>query len=337
MKQRGVALLLVLSVTLLMSTMVLTAYFYLTDTFYFVANSKQNQSEKKVLLGSEDFFLKNIIEKMPAKLHFETIASLLLTSVSVIRINNIDIHYKLIDRTNCFNVNTLHYNRSYINKNDYIYPWLVLKYLFQLNNITSTVLNELIVDFNHANQTNSKQNNINNEYSHSILAIKNALLVGDSIGDLLNINNEDFLKITPFLCYRNDTKLLINVNMLDVKHSQLLQAIFMNEISEGDITKAISFKYNNEFENVESFFEFIVNNATINIDKINEIRNINGLKFLHNEYYFSSIFRLESKRGGNQLMSLFHVNEKNIIVLQRRLSFSEEYKESKFPSNNTSY
>ncbi|MDR5018406.1 type II secretion system protein GspK [Yersinia rochesterensis] len=337
MKQRGVALLLVLSVILLMSTMVFTAYFYLNDTFYFVANSERNKSEKNLLLGSEGFFLKNIIEKMPTKLHFEAISSLLLTSKSVIKINNRDVRYKLIDRTNCFNVNTLRYNNSYINKDDYIYHWLVLKYLFQLNNITSTVLNELIMDFNHASQDNSKQNNINNEHSYSILAIRNALLVGDSIGDLLNINDEDFLKIIPFLCYRNDTKLLINVNMLDVNHIQLLQAIFMNEISESDITKAISFKYNNEFENVESFFDFLVNNATVNIDKINEIRNIDGLSFLHNEYYFSSIFRLESKGGGHQLMSLFHVNEKDIIVLQRRLSFSEEYQESRFPSNNTSY
>ncbi|CNH62070.1 general secretion pathway protein K [Yersinia thracica] len=337
MKQRGIALLLVLSVVLLMSTMVFTAYFYLTDMFYFVANSEHHQSKKKLLLGSERFFLKNIVKKILTKTNFETIPSMLLTSDSVIRINNRDVYYKLIDRTNCFNVNTLHYNFNYINKDDYIYPWLVLKYLFQLNNITSTVLNEIIMNFNHANKLNEKQSNINKEYSPSLLAIRKALLVGDSIGDLFNINYEDFLKITPFLCYRNDTTLLININILEVKHRQLLQAIFMNEINEDDITKAISFKSNNKLDNVESFFEFIVNNSTINIDKMNKIRNINGLRFSHDEYYFSSIFRLKSKGGAHQLMSLFHVKEKDIAVLQRRLSFSEEYKESRFPSNNTSY
>lgn len=335
MKQRGVALLLVLSVTLLMSLMVSIAYFYLIDMFYFVANSQLNQSNKRLLLSSEDVLLKNIIEKISNKVSFEAIPSMLLTSESVIRVNNRDVHYKIIDKTNCFNVNTLHYNLSYINNDDYIYPWLVLKYLLQLNNIQSTVLNEIIMDFNHAYQDSSKQRNINNGYSHSILAIRNALLVGDSIGSLLNIDDEDFLKIIPFLCYRNDTTLLININTLEAKHSPLLQAIFMNEINEIDINKLILFKYNNKLEIIESFFDFIVTNSIIDINNMNKIRDINRLRFLHDEYYFLSIFRLESKGGVHQLMSLFHMNEKDVTVLQRRLSFSEEYKKSRFPSINT--
>ncbi|CNH27206.1 type II secretion system protein GspK [Yersinia kristensenii] len=335
MKQRGVALLLVLSVTLLMSTMVSIAYFYLIDMLYFVANSQLNQSNKRLLLSSEDVFLKNIVEKMLNKASFETIPSMLLTSESVIRINNRDVHYKIIDRTNCFNVNTLHYNLSYINNDDYIYPWLVLKYLLQLNDIQSTVLNEIIMELNHAYQANSKKININSGYGHSVLAIRNALLVGDSIGSLLNIDDEDFLKIVPFLCYRNDTTLLVNINTLKAKHSPLLQAIFMNEINESDINKAILFKSNNKFETIDSFFDFIVTNSIIDINKMNKIRDINRLKFLHDEYYFSSIFRLESKGGVHQLMSLFHMNEKDVTVLQRRLSFSEEYKKSRFPSINT--
>ncbi|MBW5817682.1 general secretion pathway protein GspK [Yersinia kristensenii] len=335
MKQRGVALLLVLSVTLLMSTMVSIAYLYLIDMLYFVANSQLNQSNKRLLLSSEDVLLKNIIEKISSKVSFEAIPSMLLTSESVIRINNRDVHYKIIDKTNCFNVNTLHYNLSYINNDDYIYPWLVLKYLLQLNNIQSTVLNEIIMDFNHAYQDSLKQRNINNGYSHSILAIRNALLVGDSIGSLLNIDDEDFLKIIPFLCYRNDTTLLININTLEAKHSLLLQAIFMNEINESDINKLILFKYNNKLETIESFFDFIVTNSIIDINNMNKIRGINRLRFLHDEYYFLSIFRLESKGGVHQLMSLFHMNEKDVTVLQRRLSFSEEYKKSRFPSINT--
>ncbi len=56
MKQRGAALLLVLSSILLMSTMVSTTYLYLSNMVYFVGDSRTKQDDKQLLLGSEVFF-----------------------------------------------------------------------------------------------------------------------------------------------------------------------------------------------------------------------------------------------------------------------------------------
>lgn len=56
-KQRGAALLLVLSGILLMSTMVSTTYLYLSNMLYFVGDSRTKQDDKQLLLGSEGVFL----------------------------------------------------------------------------------------------------------------------------------------------------------------------------------------------------------------------------------------------------------------------------------------
>ncbi|HHL2560526.1 TPA: type II secretion system protein GspK [Yersinia enterocolitica] len=312
MKQRGIALLLVLSSVLLMSTIVSTTYLYLSDMLNFVGDSRTKQDEKQLLLASEDFFLNNIIKEIFTDGDFGRVYIRLLTSPTTIRIKNKKIYYSLIDRTSCFNVNTLYDYFSNTNKNNGYYPWLVLKNILQLNNITSPILNKVMIVLvkDLSNAPNSDR--IDREF----LAIAQALQLGNSIDKLLNISSENFSHIAPLLCSRNDNTLFINVNMLDVKNSKLMQAIFMNEITENDIYKAILSKPVQGWKTGESFFQFIANNSEVSIDRINELKKVDILKFSHNEYYFSSNFQIE--KGDSQLMSLFHVRENTITVLQRR-------------------
>lgn len=308
-KQRGAALLLVLSGILLMSTMVSTTYLYLSNMLYFVGDSRTKQDDKQLLLGSEGVFFNNIAKEILNREGFGGAYSKLLTSPSAISINNRDVYYSLIDRTSCFNINTLYDSFSNMNKYNKYYPWLVLDNILQLNNIVSSVSNKLMTIFI---QYPSNLDHIDSFF----LAIGQAFQRGNSIDKILNISSESFLYIAPLICSGNDNKLLINVNMLNAKSSYLVQAIFMNEITGSDMYKVILSKPAQGWLTVESFFEFLANNSSVDIDRINELKNVEMLKFSNNEYYFSSNFKVDN--GDSQLMSLFHVKGNTISVLHRR-------------------
>lgn len=277
---------------------------------YFVGNSIAKQDDKQLLLGSEGFFLNNIAKEILNGEDFGGTYSKLLTSNSAISINNRDVYYSLIDRTSCFNVNTLY--DSFGNMNNKYYPWLVLDNILQLNNTVSSVINKLMTMFAQYPADASDLDRIDRDF----LTIGQAFLRGNSIDKILNISSESFLYIAPLVCSRNDNKLLINVNMLNAKSSYLLQAIFMNEITGSDVYKVILSKPAQGWLTVESFFESLANNSSVDIDRINELKNVEMLKFSNNEYYFSSNFKVDN--GDSQLMSLFHVKGNTITVLHRR-------------------
>ncbi|WP_174848554.1 type II secretion system protein GspK [Yersinia artesiana] len=312
MKQRGIALLLVLPSVLLMSTMLSTSYLYLSEMLFFIGDSRKKQDEKQLLLGSEYVFLNEISKDILIDGGFSGVYFRLLSSPGTIRVNNKDVHYSLIDRTNCLNVNALYNYFINMNKNNEYYPWLVLKNILHLNNITSSVLNEIMMVFvqDRSDAFNS------NRIDRGFLAIQRTLQIGDSIDKLLNISSENFSHIAPLLCSRNDNTLLINVDMLDFNKVKLMQAIFMNEITENEMHKTILSKPAQGWGTVESFFEFLEKNSGVGIDRINELKKVDMLKFSHNEYYFSSNFKIE--KGDLQLMSLFQVRRGVITVLQRR-------------------
>ncbi len=310
MKQRGIALLLVLSSILLMSTMISATYLYLSNIIYFVGNSITKQDDKQLLLGSEGIFINNIAKEILNGEDFGGTYSKLLTSNSAISINNRDVYYSLIDRTSCFNVNTLY--DSFGNMNNKYYPWLVLDNILQLNNTVSSVINKLMTMFAQYPADASDLDRIDRDF----LTIGQAFQRGNSIDKILNISSESFLYIAPLVCSRDDNKLLINVNMLNAKSSYLLQAIFMNEITGSDVYKVILSKPAQGWLTVESFFESLANNSSVDIDRINELKNVEMLKFSNNEYYFLSNFKVDN--GDSQLMSLFHVKGNTITVLHRR-------------------
>lgn len=284
---------------------------------YFSERNKIKQSEKLLLLSSEDVFFNNIIKEFLTAKGFDDIYSRLSTSPTAIRINNNNVYYSLIDRTSCFNISTLYSYFNNIDKNDRNYPWLVLKNIFELNNITSPVINKVMMMFTQYSSGKFDLDNIDQE----LLAIEQDFMMDKPIDKLLNISDKSLSRITPLLCSRNDNTLLVNINMLDMNNSKLVQGIFMNEITESDIYKVISSKPDQGWMSVESFFELLTNNSAIDIDKINELRKVKMLKFSHDEYYFSSSFRIDS--GSYQLMSLFHVKENKITVLQRRFFYNE--------------
>lgn len=312
MKQKGIALLLVLSSIMLMSLMISTTYLYLSDMIYFSESNKIKQSEKLLLLSSEDVFFNNVIKEFLTTKDFGDIYSRLSTSPTAIRINNSNVYYSLIDRTSCFNISALYGYFNNIDKNDRDYPWLVLKNILELNNITSPVINKVMMMFTQYSSSKFDLDNVDQE----LLAIEQDFLMDKPIDKLLNISDENLSRIAPLLCSRNDNTLLININMLDVNNRKLVQSIFMNEITESDIYRVILSKPAQGWISVESFFEFLENNSAIDIDKINKLRRVKMLKFSHDEYYFSSNFKIDN--SSSQLMSLFHVKENKITVLQRR-------------------
>ncbi|WP_181952686.1 type II secretion system protein GspK [Yersinia canariae] len=318
MQQRGIALLLVLSTILLMSIMLSTTYFYLSETIFWVGNSKKRQFEKHLLLGAEDVFSNFYFKKYSTQEYLVEFSDLFVNSQNIIMLNNKEISYRLIDMTNCFNVNTINYYSTNIDNNA-LYPWLVLKYILQLNNITSSVLNKIITNFAHSSPADSILGSIAHEH-HSL---ENYLQLNNSIDKSLNIGDEFFLQIAPLFCSRIDNTLLININMLEDKHSKLIQAVLMNEINESDTSKILLSKPDKGWVTVESFLDFLLKSSFVDTDMINKLLENRILYFTHDEYYFISVFKLGMEGEDYQLTSLFHVKGKDITVLRRRFSFNE--------------
>lgn len=318
MQQRGIALLLVLSTILLMSIMLSTTYFYLSETIFFVGNSKKRQFEKHLLLGAEDVFSNFYFKKYSTKEYLVGFSDLFINSKNIIMLNNKEISYRLIDMTNCFNINTINYHSTNIDNNA-LYPWLVLKYILQLNNITSSVLNKIITNFAHSSPADSILGSMPHEH-HSL---EHYLQLNNSIDKSLNIGDEVFLQLAPLFCSRIDNTLLININMLEDKHSKLIQAVLMNEINESDTSKILLSKPDKGWVTVESFLDFLLKSSFVDTDMINKLLENRILYFTHDEYYFISVFKLGMEGEDYQLTSLFHVKGKDITVLRRRFSFNE--------------
>ncbi|MGE4801763.1 general secretion pathway protein GspK [Yersinia hibernica] len=318
MQQRGIALLLVLSTVFLISIMLSTTYFYLSDAILVGEKSKRRQFEKQLLLGAESILLNFILKKSSTKEYSIDLAELLLNPLNIIRLDDQEISYRLIDMTNCFNVNTLNYYSDSID-NNVLYPWLVLRNILQLNKITSSELNEIIEKLNNHLPANPSLMSI--EYDHNYMG--DSLQLSNSINKLLNINDVDFLKIAPLFCSRQDNTLLININMLEFTHGKLVQAVLMNTINESDTSKLILSKPDKGWETVELFFNFIVKKSAVDINKVNLLLENRMLNFSHDEFYFMSTFKLVKEDGNYQLISFFHGKGKNITVLRRRLISNE--------------
>ena len=315
--QQGFALLLVLCAVLFMSAIVSIIYSNIYDMYYLVEGNKRKQFEKHLLLASEELILKEINQIIKNKTHSDNILPILSTLPGVIKVNNRMVHYELIENTNCFNIKTINSDLERVNYG--VYLWMVFKYILQLNNVTHKLSNSRMLDFNY--EINVQNDYIGGMGDYLTLGTENTLVTGYLSDYLINISDVDLLKITPFLCYRNDDVLLININTLEFKHSKLLQSILINMISEDDVTKLISSKPSGGWTSVEFFFEYMIKNTAINSDNVDRLKNISVLKFTHNKYYFSSVFKLDN--GSYQLRSTFYVNNNGVTVVQRRFNFSE--------------
>ncbi|OWF77515.1 hypothetical protein B4900_16385 [Yersinia rohdei] len=190
-------------------------------------------------------------------------------------INRKNIDVALIEVGNCFNINTLQHSLSKENAKNKAYPWWVLKNILQLENRPSLYLNEIIMDSEFFFKTNHKSDYDDIEL---IIKIKQELLVDDFVESLLKV--DEFFSIHHYICSRNDDKLLINVNMLEARHTKLIQAIFFHVLNEVDITKIILSKPENGWSSVTHFFESIMNDTTIDIDDVLKIINLEILSFL---------------------------------------------------------
>ena len=321
--QQGFALLLVLCAILFMSAIISITYRNLYDFYYFVENNKNKQFDKQLLLASERLFLKEFNKVNTKEVHSNNILTSLSALPETIKLNNRVVHYRLVENTNCFNVKTLNSDFNRVNKDDVIYLWIVFKYILQFNDLTYQSPGSRMRDFDFSSEINFHHDYIGGIDDSLMPGAENTLAAGYLSDYLINISDVDLLKITPFLCYRNDDVLLININMLELKHSKLLQSILMDMIDEDDVTKLISSKPAGGWTSVNFFFEYMAKNTAIDSDNIDRLKNILVLKFTHDKYYFSSIFKLANNNGSYQLRSTFYVNDKGVTVVRRRFSSSE--------------
>lgn len=312
MEQRGIALLLVLCVLLLMSVMVTISSDYWVEMYYLTEKEKKEKENKWLLLAAERFFLNDMIKTVSND-------NFMINKSANIIINRKNIDVALIEVGNCFNINTLQYSLSKENAKNKAYPWWVLKNILQLENRPSSYLNEIIMDSAFFFKTNHKSDHDDIEL---IFKIKQELLVDDFVESILKID-EFFFNTSPIFCSRNDDKLLINVNMLEARHTKLIQAIFLHVLNEVDITKIILSKPENGWSSVTHFFESIMNDTTIDIDDVLKIINLEMLNFSHDEYHFLSNFKVSDKYISHQLKSHFYIKNKKITLLDRRFSIGE--------------
>lgn len=312
MKQRGIALLLVLCILLLMSAMVKISSYYWSEIYYITEKIKNSNSRRWLLLGAEEIFLQEMTVNISSKQLINNISLAIRTSPNFMVINDSYIDFNLIEQVNCFNINALQYFSTDDKSLNTVYPWLVLKKVLQLQNITSMTLNAIGINDDDFFNVNHKVNDVS----------VNAALTEILASNLFNVDRFISDKSSIF-CSRNDDKLLINVNLLEVEQSWLVQAMLLNVINEAVITRAILARPVNGWSSVKDFFDFIFNDLNIDAEDMHKLRNIIVSNFSHDEYYFSSIFRSGGDNVSYQLISLFKVKDNHISILERRFSVGE--------------
>lgn len=306
------ALLLVLCILLLMSTMVTISSYYWFDIYYITEKIKNSNSRRWLLLGAEEIFLQQMTGNLSDKKLMNNISLAIQASPNFMVINDNYINLSLVEQVNCFNINALQYFTINDKSFNTVYPWLVLKRILQLENIASMTLNDVEINDDDFLNVNYKINDVG----------VNALLSEILENNLFNVDRFISDKSSIF-CSRNDDRLLININLLEVRQSKLVQAMLLNMINEAVITRAILSRPVNGWSSAKEFFDFIFNDSNIDAEDMHKLRKIIVSSFSHDEYYFSSIFRSDGNNVSYQLISLFKVKESHISVLERRFSVGE--------------
>ncbi|CNC61396.1 general secretion pathway protein K [Yersinia frederiksenii] len=311
-EQRGIVLLLVLCILLLMSGIVTMSSYYWSDIYYIAGEIKKSNSKRWLLLGAEDTFLKRMTKVISNNKLTNDILPIIISSSDFMEINDNYINFSFIEQINCFNINALQYSTVNDKLLNIIYPWLVFKNILQLKNTTEISINNMDLNDNYYFYENHKINE-----SHMISVFP------DLLANELLENDKFYFDMSSIFCSRNDDKLLININMLEVKHSKLIQAILLNVINDSVISAAILSKPVNGWSSVKEFFDFIISNSGVVTEDVHKLRDIIAYNFTHDEYYFSSIFRTNANAGYYQLISLFRIKNNEVIILERRFSIGE--------------
>ncbi|CNL13676.1 general secretion pathway protein K [Yersinia frederiksenii] len=306
------ALLLVLCILLLMSGMVTVSSYYWLEIYYIAEKIKDSNSRRWLLLGAEEIFLQQMTGNLSDNKLMNNISLAIQASPNFMVINDNYINLSLVEQVNCFNINALRYFSINDKSFNTVYPWLVLKRILQLENIASMTLNDVEINDDDFLNVNYKINDIR----------VNALLSEILENNLFNVDRFISDKSSIF-CSRNDDRLLININLLEVRQSKLVQAILLNIINEAVITRAILSRPVNGWSNVKEFFDFIFNYSNIDGEDMHKLRKIIVSNFSHDEYYFSSIFRSDGDNVSYQLISVFKVKDSQVSILERRYSVDE--------------
>ncbi|RXA95238.1 type II secretion system protein GspK [Yersinia sp. 2105 StPb PI] len=323
MRQRGIALLLVLCILFLMSIIAMTSSLYLSELYYLTERLKKKKYERWLLLGVEGIFLDYIVKNISNDnvIHSSPINSFFFSELK--KINNINADFKLIEQSNCFNLNLLKYSPIDGNAIDGIYPWLVFKNILQSQNLKYSTLNKIT---HHIDEGFKNKYPLDEGYINSIVNVNKKPLSYDLVFSLFE-NEEDLSNMSSILCSRSDSTLLININMLELRHGSLLKAIFLNKIDEEEIANAILAKPDGGWDSTIDFFELIINNSTKNTSELQRIKDTITPILSHDEYYFSIIFTLPSKDSHYQLMSLFYVKNRDAFIIDRRFNIRDESNE----------
>lgn len=323
--QHGAALLLVLSILLLISAMAFTSLYHWSDLYNLFKISEIRKSQKWILLEIEGEMLNRIIGPLLNSKYIGDELGHSLTHPKTIKINENDIYYNLVDRTNCLNIYSIKYKSC--NNTVESYARTVFKNMLINSGGGKEEINNIMEYISGFINRDCCENNKYNIYTGSILRPKYTNSNDDLAVFLPDYSNKLLLQLTPLICTRNDNVLLVNINTLEIQHAKLVQAMLMNTLSEEDIVRIILSKPATGWGNVESFFDSMLNNSVVAINDRQKIRDISMSNFATDEYFISLSFGLDGKDEYYQLSNFLHIKKKQVTVLQRMYGIGEPYNE----------
>lgn len=323
--QYGIALLLVLSIILLMSGMAFTSNYYWSDMYALFDINERRKLQQWILLENEGEMSKEIISEVLHPKGRSNDLARFFSHPRAIKINESHVYYRVIDKTNCFNIYS--FNNNLCKNKTQPYSWRVFKNLLMGAGGAMSDVNNILDDISYLLKQNCCEELNTNIQATSVSSIKLDSFKNNLANYLSSHDYEFLLKIVPLICTRNDNTLLINVNALEVEQSKLIQAMFMNIISEEDIINTILAKPVNGWGSIESFFESILSNSMIAIDDIQKVKEVVMSSFSIDEYFITLDFWLDDKNEYYHLTNFLHVKNEEITVLQRRYGIGEPYDE----------
>lgn len=318
MKQRGIALLIILFILLLMSIPAININQNWLHIFFMTATLQVQQQDKWILLGAE-----TVLRKLLISVKNNSNIQQWVNKKQYIYLDDAIISVNLFNDSACFNINAL-YNSNFDEKiQESYHPEEVFKNLLIYNGVHHQKANEimsLILNRKRSNNSrlNKKQKQSNNNKVKLAPVITNRLFQDiTELRMLPYIDKYIFNRLKGILCALPDDK--FNINTLNPLHSQLLVSFFPKIIDKARALEIINMKPTSGWHNVDAFIDHLLLN---NNELAKFKKNITTLLTIE-EIYFHAIMWIEKNGNYFRMKSTFKVTSQGVEVIQRQYGINE--------------
>ena len=324
-KQRGVALIVVLLLLAMMTTLAIQMTERLHHDFYRVENQVLHQQGYWYTQGMES------LAEVAIKRSFDDNDTVNLSQVWAIKgqrypLEGGDVIGDIVDKQACFNLNA--FSSVVADPLTTTKPFLVRYFQMVLEELgidsyESESLADHTWEFIDADtdvqSSLGGEDNLYESFSPPYLAPNNWLADISEWRAINGVTAQLYQKMSPLLCTLPTSKYQLNINTLDQEHAVLLMALFAPELSLSDAESVLKSR---PYDGWGSVDDFLKDPALVKVSE--SVRTI-GKEFLSvSSQYFELDAEVMVDRARARIVALMKYNNKRVTVVRRHYGGSRE-------------